>query len=387
VSESIWIDARPAQDYDQGLRGIGRYVLEHTRALIGGYPDRIQGVVCERTEPLPERLEWLTGAEQLRFFDDDHDGPPDLYHVTSAFEPLFPYGRLCPPGVRQPRTRLVVTVYDLIPKVLAEYRLTGARATRYEARLRLLTRADHVLCISQVTAEDVARIARVCSDRITVIDAGVTGTLDRAMTVAQAAAVLAERLPTVRRGYPLYVGGADPRKNLEMLVRAWGMVDPVIRAGRPLVVCGHAPPDRVAALQAAAQSAGLGPEELVQTGYVTDTELAALYVACGVFVFPSIYEGFGMPMLEAMAFGVPVVAARASTTAEILGDDDLTFDPYDPAEMARTIARSLLDDDVRARLKARSRTRSACYTWSNVADRTIEAYERTLARPPLSRVR
>lgn len=384
MTGSIWLDVRPAQDYDQGLRGIGRYVLEHTRALLANYPDRIQGVVCDRAEPLPDRLQWLAGTPQLRYFDDEHGGPPELYHITSLFEPLFPFARLCPAGVRQPTTRLVVTVYDVIPKVLPQYRLTGGRATRYEARLRLLTRADHVLCISNVTAADVHRIALVPEDRITVIDAGVTGTLNRSMTVSNASMVLAERFPTVRRGFLLYVGGADPRKNLEMLVRAWGAVDPLIRAGRPLVICGHAPPDRVAALNAEAQAAGLGPGELVQTGYVSDSELSALYVACGVFVFPSVYEGFGMPMLEAMAFGLPVVAAKASTTPAILGDDELTFDPHDLADMAMTISRALLDDDARARLKARSRRRSARYTWSNVATRTMEAYERALARQPLS---
>ena len=132
----------------------------------------------------------------------------------------------------------------------------------------------------------------------------------------------------LRRGFPLYVGGADPRKNLEMLVRAWGVTPTFVRQGRPLVICGHMPPDRVEALVAEARAAGLREHELLMTGYVSDLELAALYRACGAFVFPSFYEGSGIPMLEAMAFGVPVVAANASTTPEILGDSELTFDPH-----------------------------------------------------------
>jgi glycosyltransferase involved in cell wall biosynthesis len=387
MTRSVWIDARPAQDYDQGLRGIGRYVLEHTRALIANHSDDIAGVVFDRSQPLPDRLQWLADTGKLRDFDDTHDSPPGLYHVMSPFEPLVPYKLLCPATARQPHSRLIATVYDLIPKVLPEYALSGGRRTRYEARIRLLTRADHILAISQATAADVERFAHVPSNRVTVIDAGVTSTLDTTMTVTQASSVLADRFPGLHRGFPLYVGGADPRKNLERLVRAWAAIDPAIRAGRPMVICGHAPADRVDALDAEAHAAGLQSGELIQTGYVSDRELAALYVSSGVFVFPSLYEGFGMPVLEAMAFGIPVVAAAASTTPEILADDELTFDPHDVHHMAAAIARALIDDEARARLKARSRQRSAHYSWAEVAERTMEAYEQALARPALSRAR
>ncbi len=142
------------------------------------------------------------------------------------------------------------------------------------------------------------------------------------------------------------------------------------------------PPDRVEALVAEARAAGLEEQELLLTGYVSDLELAALYRACGAFVFPSFYEGSGIPMLEAMAFGVPVVAANASTTPEILGDSELTFDPHDTGDMAHVIARALVDDRARARLKARSRARVGRFSWARVAAATIAGYERTLAAAP-----
>jgi glycosyltransferase involved in cell wall biosynthesis len=384
VNESIWIDARAAQDPDQRLRGIGRYVAEHTRALLDLDRERIAGVICEGGARPVADTDWLGLEPAWRAFDQPVTDPPALYHVMSPFEPLWPRQRLWPVGACDARTRMVVTVYDLIPKVLPEYRLSGARASRYEARLQLVRRADQILCISDFTAADVQRVLSVPDDRITVIGVGMTSALDTSIRVGEAVSVLRHRFPTLWRGFPLYVGGADWRKNLEMLVRAWGATPAYVRRGRPLVICGHMPPDRIAALEAQAVACGLAPGEVLLTGYVSDLELAALYRSCGAFVFPSLYEGSGLPMLEAMAFGVPVVAANASTTSEILGDLEMTFDPSDATEMARVISRALVDDTARARLKARSRARRDRFTWRGVAERTFAGYERALAASALT---
>ena len=385
MSESIWIDSRAAQDPEQALRGIGRYVAEHARGLLELDPARITAVVCDEGSAVDAA--WLTQATAVRHFDEPVSEPPALYHVMSPFEPLWPLARLWPAGACGAQTRLVATVYDLIPKVLPEYRLTGGRASRYEARLQLLRRADQLLCISEFTAADVQRVLEIPDRRITVIGVGMTSALDTSITVGDAAEVLRGRFPGLWRGFPLYVGGADWRKNLERLVRAWGTAPPFVRRGRPLVICGHMPPDRVASLEAEATASGLSPGELLLTGYVSDRELAALYRCCGAFVFPSRYEGSGIPMLEAMAFGIPVVAAEASTTPEILGDLEMSFDPSDVADMARVISRALIDDGARARLKARSRGRIGRFTWSAVAERTFAGYERALAGPPVTAAR
>jgi glycosyltransferase involved in cell wall biosynthesis len=384
VSESIWIDARAAEDPDQRLRGIGRYVAEHTRGLLDLDPGRIAGVICEGDPGSAAETGWLAGEPARRAFDLPVTDPPALYHVMSPFEPLWPRERLWPVGACDARTRVVVTVYDLIPKVLPEYRLSGARASRYEARLQLVRRADQILCISDFTAADVQRVLDIPDRRITVIGVGMSSALDTSITVGAAVEVLRHRFPALRRGFPLYVGGADWRKNLEMLVRAWGATPAYIRRGRPLVICGHMPPDRISSLETQAEASGLTPGELLLTGYISDPELAALYRSCGAFVFPSLYEGSGLPMLEAMAFGLPVVAANTSTTSEILGDLDMTFDPFDAEDMARVISRALGDDEARARLKARSRVRSDRFTWHGVAERTFAGYERALAASPLT---
>jgi glycosyltransferase involved in cell wall biosynthesis len=367
------------------VRGIGRYVLEHSRALVERHGDRIDGVVIDRGEPLPPRMSWLRGHRQVRDAEDRRGGPPGLYHVMSAFEPPVAFHRLWPAPARSPETRLVVTLYDLIPKVVPGYELTGWRRTRYEARLQLVGRADHLVCLSEVTAHDAQRLFGTPDDRITVIGGGISVALDFEMSADHAYDILGRSFPGLQAGHVLYVGAGDPRKNLPRMIEAWARVDAHVRAGRSLVIAGPATPDRLEQLDAIANAAGLKPGDLRQTGYISDEELSALYVTCGVFAFPSTYEGYGLPILEAMAFGVPVIAARASTSSEVLGDTEFTFDPHDTADMASVIQVALTDDRARASMKRRSRQRSQDLTWGRVADLTIEAYDVALARRSFTR--
>ena len=124
-----------------------------------------------------------------------------------------------------------------------------------------------------------------------------------------------------------------------------------------------------------AAAAGIEPNELAITGYVSDADLGALYHACELFVFASIYEGSGLPILEAMSCGAPVVASNTSTADEILGDLEGTFDPYDPGAIAAAIEETLRSETVLAALAERSRRRVSQFTWDRVADRSIEAYQ------------
>ena len=369
---AIWIDPRPAQDPEQGLRGIGRQVAEHTRALVSA--GAVTGAVLSRAREVPEPLAWLEARPELRWVEEVGAEVPDVFHVMSAFEPRDPLDVVWPRFARVAPCRLVLTVHDLIPLALPElYLPTALHRTRYRARLELVRQADHVLAVSEVTAADVEKLAGVDPARISVIDAGVR--VDHAEPADPAG-----RVPTP--GFPLYVGGADARKNLERLVSAWGLVEPEIRAAAgPLAIVGHMPPDRIAGLRATAAEAGLREDELLLTGYVSDGELARFYRDCGLFVFPSYYEGSGLPLLEAMAHGAPVSAACVSTAPEILGDALGCFEPFDVPGMATALTEGLTNDALREQLVARSRERAGLYTWEHVAQRTAAGYERALTRP------
>src|SRR5262249_31436124 len=157
------------------------------------------------------------------------------------------------------------------------------------------------------------------------------------------ARLLREELPEVRDGFMLYVGGDDWRKNLDGIVDAYALMSDDGRRRHPLVIACRLSDQRRRELLSRAERAGVRPGDLVLTGFVSDPQLAALYRACDLFVFPSLYEGAGLPILEAMSCGAPVVGARAASVPEVLGELRGTFDPNDPSDMARCIERTVDD--------------------------------------------
>jgi glycosyltransferase involved in cell wall biosynthesis len=198
---------------------------------------------------------------------------------------------------------------------------------------------------------------------------------------------LSRRLPSVRPGFVLFVGHFEFRKNGRGMIAAFGRLPAALRAEHQLVmVCALAPRD-IESVRTEAERAGLGQDDLVLTGHVTDADLGALYRACSLFVFPSFYEGFGLPMLEAMSCGAPVAASATTTGPEVLGDLEGTFEPYDPDSIASCVAGILSSPEALERLRARSERRVAEYTWERVAERSIEAYEGAAARVSRRRFR
>jgi glycosyltransferase involved in cell wall biosynthesis len=171
------------------------------------------------------------------------------------------------------------------------------------------------------------------------------------------------------RPYVLFVGTMEPRKNLRGLIDAMGRL-----AGRDIDLVLVGPEgwnEDVAALLATLDGTGIGVHPL---GFLPPEELPPLFAGCAAFCFPSIREGFGMPVLEAMAHGAPVVTSAGTATAEVAGDDALLVDPRDHEAIAKALAR-ILDDPVLADdLRTRSRSRAATFTWERTADLTAAAY-------------
>jgi glycosyltransferase involved in cell wall biosynthesis len=175
----------------------------------------------------------------------------------------------------------------------------------------------------------------------------------------------------VRGPYVLFVGTLEPRKNLVRLVRAYRRV---AATGVPhaLVLAGplgwqHEPLMRELALQ--------GPGEIVMTGRITDDELDALYRAADAFVYPSLFEGFGLPVLEAMVRGVPTITSTTSSLPEVAGDAALGVDPRSIRDLARTIERVVTDVGLADDLARRGRARAERFTWDETARLTLEVYE------------
>lgn len=184
------------------------------------------------------------------------------------------------------------------------------------------------------------------------------------------------------RSFVLYTGGADERKNLVRLIQAYAGLSASLRAGHQLVLAGKMPKDDVERLGHIAETAGLQADELIFTGYVTDEELVQLYNLCRLYVFPSWHEGFGLPALEAMACGAPVIGADTSSLPEVIGLKEALFDPYDVSAIAAKIAQVLEDDAFRAALRAHGLQQAERFSWDETAKRAIAAWKRLPGRVP-----
>ena len=308
-------------------------------------PDRFRPPVPLRRLPLPAPLLYDSWARTGHPRPEMVVRHADLVHATTCLVP----------GTRLP---LVVTVHDLA--FLRDPSRFTARGNRlFRAGLeRIRAKADAVLCSSAATLDD-CLAAGITADRLHHVPLGVS--VHRPDHQAAQSWRAARR---VSERYLLFVGTLEPRKNLERLVAAFVDVA-VTNPDLDLVVVGPS---------------GWGPQFAVPpevaakvhlVGEVDDSTLAGLYANAAVLCYPSLQEGFGLPILEAMAHDTPVVTSNVSSTAEVAGAAAVLIDPLDVSDIARGIGDALID---RSRLSAARRARVAEFSWAAAADRTIEVY-------------
>lgn len=389
-ARSVWIDVQGCQNTANFERGIARHAAESTEALLRLAPEVIHTVGLTPLLPVPSSLDFLHGTGLLGWVSGSGSEPdprPSIYHVTSPFEGPSPRVTLeeqWPHWARRAGVRLVITLHDLIPLLFGEHYIDPDPLINspWLARLGIVRAADHILADSQSTAADAVEHLECDENRITVIDAG-TSTRIAGMVGSreEASKIVRRRLPGLRDGFLFYVGGADWRKNVNGLIEAYGRLPDRIRDRHQLVITYKLDHRGRDALEDFARRQGIRPGQLLLTGFVPDRELSALYRACGLFVFPSLYEGAGLPILEAMACGAPVIGSNISSVPEILGDPSAAFDPSDPTDIAACIERTLHSEAELERLRRLSADRAGHFTWDRVAHRAIEGYERALSAP------
>jgi glycosyltransferase involved in cell wall biosynthesis len=262
--------------------------------------------------------------------------------------------------------RLVVTVHDL---AFVHYPSAFPQRWRTLYRLGLraaVRRADAIVTPSRNTAEDVLSRTKVDPRKLHVVPLAASPPQD-GVDVAEVIGRLKVRPP-----YVLFVGTIEPRKNLVRLVRAYRRV---AATGVPhsLVLAGPLGWHHEALMRELALE---GPGDIAMTGALTPQELDAVYRAADVFAYPSLYEGFGLPVLEAMSRGIPTVASSTSSVPEVTGDAALGVNPRSVREIAKAIESVCTDVGLAERLAARGRTQAERFSWDETARKTIEVYER-----------
>lgn len=369
---SVCIDISAAVN---GRAGLGRYATALAAALIEQHPDQIRlfGNFTAEGRPLPELAAaplravrmgykpwrmavWL--GQILRFNFERLIGPADVYHATEHL--LIPLRH----------TPTILTVHDLIYRLFPQHHKKLNYWYLNAAMPLFVRRADHIIAVSHSTRRDLIQHYDVPDEKITVVHEAAAPTF-----VPQPP----DQVERVRRQYSLpdryllAVGTIEPRKNYARLVEALASLrrdDPDLR----LVIAG---PDGwlTEGFYQAIERHGQA-DAVIRPGWVADDDLPALMAGATALAQPSIYEGFGLPVLEAMAVGTPVACSHTSSLSEIAGDAALTFDPEDGEALTAMLRRLLNNAVLRDELREKGRQRAAGFSWERAARETWTVYER-----------
>jgi glycosyltransferase involved in cell wall biosynthesis len=362
------------------LTGVGHYTLELARALARNFPHGEFELVSPKpfnpaaigeiqhesipnlrlTEAKSSTLRghwWSVGlpmyARRAHF---------DLFHGTNFEVPLWK------------RRRTVLTIHDLSTLVYPEtHRASAVRRAR--VRLPLAAKiADAIITPTEAVRHEVCGRLKVKPAKITAIHEAprrTFGPMTKEETVA-----IRQRL-RVEDDFLLFVGTLEPRKNLLTTLKAFEEVSDRTSAGPQLVIAGGEGwliDETLSFINSVSLK-----DRILLTGYLHDEDLRALYSSCRAFVYPSLYEGFGLPPLEAMACGAPVIAGRISALQETLGDAAILVEPLDVQTLSRTINEVLKDERRRAAMREAGIKHAKKFSWDEAARRTHEVYEKVLA--------
>jgi glycosyltransferase involved in cell wall biosynthesis len=271
-----------------------------------------------------------------------------------------------------------LTHYDLIPLVMSDIYMPGESAFKdyYMEKLGNVRRADLLLAISEYTRTEAVTWLQRSEESVVNISSAVNEDFVESAGGPHDVQSTLQKYG-VPPGFLLYApGGFDPRKNLNHLLEAYSRLAADVRARHKLVIASKLPDGLREGLIWKAGTFGVSHEDLVMTDYVPDSDLVNLYRACRAYVFPSLHEGFGLPVLEAMSCGAVVIASNCSSIPEAHGLEEALFDPTSPESIAEKMLAALTDDGFRHRLQAHAARQPGKFSWARSARIAAEAMER-----------
>lgn len=367
----IGIDARLVF-YQQA--GIGQYILRLTNALAAldheneyflfqSRKDRTRLVNAPNFHP---RVLWTPShhrIERLAMSVEMLPHPLDVLHSTDFIPP------------RKTRAPNVITVHDLA--FLLYPRFLTPDAARYYGQIDPASRsAAHIIAVSQSTKRDVTRLLGVADDKVSVIYEAAHSSA-HPMDKAEARKHVQEKFG-IAEDFILFVSTIEPRKNLPTLLAAYSKLRDNYKSKARLVVAGHKG-WLTEEVDQAIEKYKLG-DQVCFLGSVPTQELAYLYNAARVFALPSFYEGFGLPPLEAMASGTPVVVSNVSSLPEVVGDAGLLIDPNEVEAWAVALYRVLTDNELHDEMAAKGLVRAQHFSWERAARETLNVYRKVAGK-------
>ncbi len=400
----IIIDLQACQSPGSRHRGIGRYSMALAKAMVknatqhdvhlflnGLFPESVLAMRAEFDGKIASDHVhvWNSPGPAAELYTENHrrvraaellreqalaELQPDIIHVSSLFEGLddsvvTSIGRS---GEYLPS---VATLYDLIPLINADVYLQNPQVKAwYYRKIQSLKKANMLLSISEYSRQEALDWLQLPSERIVNISSAIDDRFYAQYDNNEQIDSCSKRYK-INRPYIMYTGGIEPRKNIEALIRAFAALPIQLRRKYQLaIVCVIRDFDR-ARLEKLAQQAGLEKDELVLTGFVADEDLPLLYAGCALFVFPSWHEGFGLPALEAMACGAPVIASNTSSLPEVVGRPDALFNPYVESDITSKIHDALSVPGFAETLRKHGLQQSKKFSWDASAKKAIAGFE------------
>jgi glycosyltransferase involved in cell wall biosynthesis len=404
-AKRLIVDLQACQTEGSAKRGVGRYswalfnsLLDNSggseiRALVARelpYQPELDHMSQSRVSRIGKLPDWGTDRAYNGGAQDSLDAlslsamlaglKSDVIHVSHVFEGFSDRVALPSPKHKPAGQLLSATLYDLIPLIFREHYFQSPEFRRwYYGRLEWLRQADLLLAISESSRQDAINLLGIDPRRITTIHGGIGAHFKPAVDRQPLYADLARRYGLGKR-IVLYTGGDDHRKNIKGAIAGFAAVPRHLRVDCQLVVICAMGPDRRSMYLDIAHKAGLADSEILLTGYVPEGDLLAFYQTCDAFVFPSLYEGLGLPVLEAMACGAPVLGGDNSSIKELIGRKDALFDAGSAASIAGALVEVLSHSALRQDLSGYGVARAAEFSWNRTGKKALDAIADAVSR-------
>lgn len=402
---NIVIDLQGAQSASR-FRGIGRYSLSLTSAIIKNQRNHniivvLSGVLTESHSELFSELSKVLPKRNIRIWDglDNvsyenfernksridineylresfiHSLEPDFILLTSVVEGYIDDTVISINKFKEIPTGVVF--YDAIPLIQPEKYLTpeGEKFKKYYfSRIENFKKADLLFSISESSSQEAISYLNVEKEKVVNIFAAVDdmfciNNYDEEYTKNIKAKF------SIKNKFLLYTGATDERKNHNRLIKAYSLLSPAIRKEYQLVIAGGMPDEHYNSFKRTIKNSGLGKGDVVFTHRVSDEYFIALYNLCDLYIFPSWHEGFGLPVLEAMKCGAPVIGSEVSSIPEVIDNKAALFNPFDEKSIANKITEVLENDNFKKDLKEHSKSQSKKFNWNKSAEKVLDSIE------------
>ncbi|WP_373471353.1 glycosyltransferase family 4 protein [Carnobacterium alterfunditum] len=367
----IGIDARAAKWYRGTGIGTYSYQLIHSLNKIDNYNDYLLYVPddCNLAIPFNKNfhIKTIKQDNQSNFWNEVDtsnlliDKSIDIYHVPQNGVGL-PACKTCP---------FVITLHDVIPSKMPD--TVGDQYLKIfnEKLPNIIPLCDGIITVSEYSKEDIINVFNFPREKIYVTHLAsedIYKPYDKALSKS-----IIEKNYSIAGDYILYIGGFSPRKNIVGLLNSFSMLLPKLKKDMKLVIAGSKGKS-YDIYKKRAHDLHID-DKVIFPGFISMDHIPFMYNACELFVYPSFYEGFGLPPIEAMACGVPVIASNATSIPEIVGDSTLLVDPFDVDDLSEKMFNVLHDNNLRQSLITKGLKRAAALTWEHTAAGTLTAYQ------------